>query len=44
MFNNYQTSNRGIGGKFGDVFEYFNPTFNVDPRDPNSPINKEIGE
>ena len=31
MYNNYQTSNRGIGGKFGDIFEHFNPSFNIDP-------------
>ena len=44
MYNNYQTSSRGIGGKFGDVFEHYNPSFSIDPRDPYSPINKEIGE
>ena len=44
MYNNYQVANRGINGKFGDVFEHFNPSFNIDPRDPFSPINKEINE
>jgi hypothetical protein len=44
MYNNYQTSARGINGKFGDVFEHFNPTFSIDPRDPNSPMNKEISD
>lgn len=44
MYNNYQTSARGIGGKFGDIFEFFNPSFSIDPRDPNSPMNKEIND